>query len=342
MVYKHSNGLGDKIVRKTLIAFLLITASVPGFAYRMVAYEANDEIVLQLSNSEIVKMCGHAPEFSPDGKMLAYFSNGNVFVYDLASRKHTQLTRHPVAKTGIYYFRQRARWNPSGTFIAYTRLHAYRFLRKRKVYVPIKRELDNDWNTCTLSTIWLVDVKTGKTWEAVGLSGDFKFFARSNQIEAASVYEPFFSPDGKYLGFGNAGSIYQIPFVDHPSNHGKVRLIAPTGDLDSCPNLSKSGMGVREICWDAKHSRIVYWVGRFWGMWYNWYGYLPWRNGKWGKAVEWHPDFTPADPSGNNRMCAVDPQGRLWTWAEVKDGLQWMRYDGREKLPAGAQNPTFR
>ena len=336
--------MSKRISAILLLAFLLCIASVSAQAVTNVAYENGKRIVLKYAGKQVT-FPGQAPEFSPDGSKLAFLRHGNVYVLDLNTNTTSQITRLAASDLTFNDFRLRVRWHPSGQFIAFTRVGVYRYLPKKHIFVPASKIDEKDNLTVPLMTIWLMNLRTGETWRDVNLMGNFNFFHKSNQLEAASVYEPFFSPDGRNLGFANAGSLFQVPLVDHPTGVRTVtRLIALTGELDPSPHPSKSGQGVREIAWDAEHHRIVYWIGRFWGMSWNEYGYVPWKNGKWGKATEWDPGFAPADPSGNNRKCAFDSKGRLWIWAEDKSmtKVQWMRYDAREKLPFEADNPTFR
>jgi len=329
-----------------LLSFLFCIVPVSAQAVSNVAYETDKSIVLQYDGRRLT-FVGQAPEFSPDGKKLAFLRQGSVYVLDIRTRKCGRITSHIPERPLDGYFRPRLRWHPSGDFLAYTRVQLYRFAPGRSVMVPVNAPATTDDYTYALSTIWIADLKTHETWRAVNLMGNFGLLSKTGQLEGASVYEPFLSPDGKYLGFVNAGSLFQQPFVGHrPAVRQTPKVVAWTGYLDlRSDGVSKAGAGVREVAWDARHHRLVYWIGRLWGSSWIKYGCINWRD-KWGRAHDWNPPFADSilavDP--NIEGCAFDGQGRMWVsaWEASVHKFRWMRCDARDKLPIGADNPTFR
>jgi hypothetical protein len=177
--------------------------------------------------------------------------------------------------------------------------------------------------------------------------GNIRAMARTDQLEGASVYEPIFSPDGRWVWFLNAGSLYEIRV--HPvraARRSAARLVAKIGFLDlGSTGLSKAGMGAREMAWDPVHKRLWYRIGRFWGESVSWLGYITRRAGKWGTPTDSWPSFAAEIESAwpNIQDCAVDHRGLLWVWyySTPHGHWVWASYDGTRSLAPGAGRPSF-
>lgn len=320
-------------------------------AVAVVSYEAKGHIIVRDGGWNLgrkIPISGQAPAISPSRDKIAFLRKGNIFLIHGKNGSITQITRDEPAinqqtneLSGL-----RVSWHPSAKIVAYTRILPYKISKSSKTIqpLPVNTKLLN--NTIYLSTIWLADIKTGKCSRIVGPMGDIRRMIATYQIEGAEVCEPMFSPNGKFLWFLNGGALYEIRInAGAAKAAGKPVLVARTGDgLDfGSQGASKSGSGAQQMAWDAKHSRLCYWIGRFWGSGTSEYGYISWRNGKWGRPVKWKPGFAPAIQKDieNTIGCAVDDRGWLWVLAFVGDDIRWMREDASYKLPVDADRPDW-
>lgn len=198
-----------------------------------------------------------------------------------------------------------------------------------------------------MMTVWLVQRKSGQCRRIFGPFGDVVALYRSNQLEGASVYEPVFSPDGRWIWVLHEGNLYQAGFKAKSGTVDKPRLakVLGTGYDMEIPGASKAGHGALMLAWDGKRERLVYWKGRFWGTGVSEYGYPSWRNGQLGHPCKWQPSFAMSVRQQgweNISGCVIDREGNLWVKVVQGEGdSRWMRADGRDALPAGAERPGF-
>ena len=145
---------------------------------------------LKDSSLKIAAKNARTAELSPDGSMMGYERNGNMFVYDFNTRQETQLTNDATKHVfnGHYdwvyeeEFGQAQAWNwsPDNKYIAYwqvdeskepvAQLTNYEGLHPK--YVKIRYPQVGDPNPTV--KIGVVNVKTGKkVWLDPGLTGDY-------------------------------------------------------------------------------------------------------------------------------------------------------------------------
>ena len=129
-------------------------------------------------------------ELSPDGSMIGYERDGNMFVYDFATQKESQLTNDATQHVFNGHFdwvyeeefgqAQAWKWSPDDQYIAYwqvdeskepvAQLTNYKGLHPK--YVKIRYPQVGDPNPTV--KIGVVDVKSGKKmWLDTGETGDF-------------------------------------------------------------------------------------------------------------------------------------------------------------------------
>ncbi len=85
-------------------------------------------------NPERVTLLGndcHAPAVSPDGKKIAYSSNGSIYILDLASKKSIKITDAEDESSF-------PSWHPDGNSLIYTTgieytLHGWNLLRNLSI-----------------------------------------------------------------------------------------------------------------------------------------------------------------------------------------------------------------
>ncbi len=129
-------------------------------------------------------------ELSPDGSMMGYERNGNMFVYSFASKQETQLTNDATKHVfnGHYDWvyeeefgqAQAWRWSHDSKYIAYWQVDESKepvaqmtdYVGAHPKYVKIRYPQPGDTNPTV--KIGVVDVKNGKNiWLDPGISGDF-------------------------------------------------------------------------------------------------------------------------------------------------------------------------
>lgn len=127
---------------------------------------------------------------SPDGSMMGYERDGNMYVYSFATKKETQLTNDATKHifNGHYdwvyeeeFGQPRAwRWSPGSKYIAYWQVNESKepvaqmtdYAGAHPKYVKIRYPQPGDTNPTV--KIGVVNVKTGsKIWLSTGLTGDF-------------------------------------------------------------------------------------------------------------------------------------------------------------------------
>jgi dipeptidyl-peptidase-4 len=129
-------------------------------------------------------------ELSPDGAMLGYERDGDMFVYDMSGRQETQLTHDATATRYNGHFdwvyeeefgmAQAWSWSPDSRHIAYWQVDASAepvdqftdFAGAHPDYTQIRIPQPGDSNATV--RIGVVDVRTGdKVWLDPGLSGEY-------------------------------------------------------------------------------------------------------------------------------------------------------------------------
>lgn len=308
------------------------------------AYTLRGDVLLKEQSGRIRKIGnGNAPAISPSGDKLAFLQAGNILLYSNADGMVKQVTRIQTSAPQRSFFPIKIAWHPGENYLLFTHIQAYLYDRRTQRL----RRLDK-WQkeAVGIASIWLVHLPSGHCRQVLSPFGQFDLLYKTFQLEASGVYEPLFSPDGQVIWFLHAGDLYEVGF-DEPS--GRVhapKLVQRLGrglDLQSI-GACRAGSGALMLAWDAKRSRLVYWVGRFWGTGVSQYGYFPYQGGQLAKSRDWLPSFGGAIREvgmENIQGCSVDRAGHLWV-SVIRDGSwQWTRADGRESLPVGAGRPSF-
>lgn len=344
-----------------IVVSVLVSISLfclPSFADGCtVAYEAGNHIHIEGPGWNLPKSSlpiGVAPAVSPTGSSVAFLRDGNVFVIHKDGQKIEQITHDPSIKlpssNEVHQYdlmpqiHQRISWNASESKLVYTRILLFKYDKKSNLLQELKSLAGDQTDTAYLTAIWIADINAKSSKQLVGPMGDFRLIWSTGQPSGAAVYEPVFSPDGSRVWFLNAGSLFESLISEEPA----PKLAARIGDgLEySKPANSKWGTGALQVAWDAKNSRLIYWIGRFWGSGESDYGYIPWHDGKWGKATSWTPKFTrelKGLEEGNIWGCAIDCEGFLWVEAQIgsMENIRWTRTDASKMLPVEAENPSF-
>lgn len=317
----------------------------------VLAYELDGRIRVQGTGwpSKVLnRVCGLAPSPSPAGDAVAYLYRGNVYVLRRDNSKVRQVTyAKPVYKDALDV-ESRISWHPSARWVAYTRPDLFRYDLKHKKLIEVPLGTKPPQGAVFLSTIWVANVSSGRCHRLLGPMGDYAALHRTGQIEGAQVHEPVFSPDGRQLWFLNAGALYRAQLdTDGLKAVGQPALVARLGsglDFES-PGVSKGGTGAKQIAWDGRGCRLVYWIGRFWGTGVSEYGYVHWSAGEFGKPVRWTPTFAAeiATAGVNIQGCAIDGDGHVWVYAylESQRTFAWVRQDCARRLPEKAERPTW-
>jgi len=152
----------------------------------------SDYYVYSLKDStlKIAAKNARTAELSPDGSMMGYERNGNMYVYDFNTKKETQLTNDATKLIFNGHFdwvyeeefgqAQAWNWSPGSKYIAYwqvdqskepiAQMTNYQGLHPK--YVKIRYPQVGDPNPTV--KIGVVNVKTGKkVWLNPGLTGDY-------------------------------------------------------------------------------------------------------------------------------------------------------------------------
>lgn len=345
-----------RLLRYTTIPLVMLFLSIMargqstcGARDRIVAYEIGGRVVVESKGWLPGKVVGTAPSVSPGGDAVAFLCKGNVSILNDRGRRVVELSKDPPVYERETFFEQRASWHPSGRWIAYTRLMLFRYDKSANTVTQVSSDDGSRPDVDAPETIWIVDVKSGRSRMAVGPMGNFKEMARTQQLGGGSVYEPIFSPDGKKLWFLNQGCIYETRVdLGALKSTGRPHMVDASGSLDfASPGASKGGEGAVQLAWNPVTSRLYYSMGRFWGsMSYTGFGCLRWKNGKWGPDRGWEPELTSSlrRSPGMIREIAFDEQGRLWVnavWQSHHWVWRWVRDDGKRSLPAYGQRPSF-
>jgi dipeptidyl-peptidase-4 len=152
----------------------------------------SDYYIYSLENKELRLGAKDArtAELSPDGSMVGYEREGNMFVYDFASKQETQLTNDAAGNifNGHYDWvyeeefgqAQAWSWSPDNKYIAYwqfdespvpvIQISNYEGMHNKWEKIPIPQVGDPNPKV----KIGVIDVKTGKNvWLDPGETGDF-------------------------------------------------------------------------------------------------------------------------------------------------------------------------
>ncbi|MEI6511906.1 MAG: DPP IV N-terminal domain-containing protein [bacterium] len=313
----------------------------------LVAYELKGHIVIAdqpVGPRPLPQPIGEAPSFSPKGDLVAFLRGGNVWLIQVADGQVKQLTHDPVLSHQYMFYEPSITWSNSGDKLFYTRNRPYQYHRQKKGLAPASDNDKADW----IGAIWMAEVKTGKSKQLLGPKGNFRYLKSMWALFFTSVYAPLLSPDQSSLWFVNVGSLYEVP-IDLAKMEvvGKQRLITLQGSLDlDSTRASHASMGIRELVWDSANSRLCWWFERFGGTGFSSYGYISWKDGSWGKAYKWHPKFSrEIQEAGdvNTNDAVFDSAGKLWVSAynQKRMSYSWVRQDGLDHLPVGADNPTW-
>ena len=313
----------------------------------VLAYSLNGKVYVKPRGGRVDMLAeGVAPAISPSQEKVAFLKQGDVFLYSQRLRGATRLTNIRMSFMQQSFFPLSVAWHPEEEYLLFTRVEPYTYDEQTRRLREYQRTSPSK-DAVGIMTVWMVHLKSGRCQRMFGAFGDTVALYRSNQLEGASVYEPVFSPDGRWIWVLHEGNLYEAEFDRRDGVAGALLLSKRLGtgfEVES-PGASKAGHGALMLAWDSTSNRLVYWVGRFWGTGVSQYGYLLWQHGRLGSPHEWQPPFAKVlrqQGEENISGCVFDRRGNLWVRA-VQDGgnVRWIRADGREALPAGAGRPSF-
>ncbi len=312
----------------------------------VLAYSLNGKVYLKPRGGRVgVFAEGVAPAIAPSQERVAFLKQGDVFLYSQQLGGTKQLTNIRTSFMQQSFFPLSIAWHPDEEYLLFTRVEPYTYNEHTRRLIEY-RGASPSKDVVGIMTVWTVHL-SGQYQRTFGPLGDVVALYRSNQLEGASVYEPMFSPDGRWIWVLHEGNLYEAEFDRRTGAAGTPRFSMRLGtgfDLES-PGASKAGHGALMLAWDSRSNRLVYWVGRFWGTGVYEYGYLSWQRGQLGKPHEWQPPFAKLLKqwrAENISGCVFDRRGNLWVRAvQGESNVRWIRTDGREALPVGASRPSF-
>lgn len=313
----------------------------------VLAYSLNGKVYLKPRGGRVGTVAeGVAPAISPSQERVAFLKQGDVFLYSQRLGGTKQLTNIRTSFMQQSFFPLSVAWHPEEECLLFTRVEPYIYDEQTRRLIEYRRTSPSK-DAVGIMTVWIVHLKSGRCQRMFGPFGDITALHRSNQLEGASVYEPVFSPDGRWVWVLHRGNLYEAEFDRRGGAVGTPRFSRQLGtgfDLESL-GASKAGHGALMLAWDSRSNRLVYWVGRFWGTGVSEYGYLSWQHGQLGKPREWQPPFAKVLRqwgAENISGCVFDRRGNLWVRAvQGESNVRWIRADGREALPVGAGRPSF-
>ncbi len=147
-------------------------------------YDVASKKTIQLNKGKVLH-----PSFSPNGRKIAYVFENNLYMYDLASGKHTAITRDGKWNFIIngnadwvyeeeFSFSQAYQWSPNGNHIAYykfdeSRVKEYNMTLYDSLYLKDYRyKYPKAGDSNSIVTIHIYDVATGKQVKAKYPQGD--------------------------------------------------------------------------------------------------------------------------------------------------------------------------
>lgn len=313
----------------------------------VLAYSLDGKVYLKSWDGRVQAIAeGVAPAISPSHEQVAFLQQGDVFLYSARTTAVRRLTSIRTSFAQQSFFPLSIAWHPNERYLLFTRVEPYVHDRQ-KGYLIEYQSASPCADIVGIMTVWIAHLSSGRCWRMLAPLGDITALHRSDQLEGAGLYEPLFSPDGRWIWVLHEGNLYQAGFDARDGTTGTLRLAKRLGtgfDVES-PGASKAGHGALMLAWDGKRQRLVYWKGRFWGTGVSEYGYLPWQHGRFNEPHKWQPLLAATiRQSGQENVsgCAVDREGRLWMKVVQGGGsYKWIRADGRDALPTGAERPSF-
>ena len=310
-----------------------------------ITYDKSGKLVIESKGWNLeAKLNGQAPAVSPSANEVAFLRDGNLWLIARSGKQPKKITTGASICAADVFLPFRVSWHPSSKYVLYTRALPFEYYKPGNRLIPLSGKVDALDDVQYIMTIWIAYPASHNSRQVVGPMGDLTKLNATQQLEGASAYEPMFSPDGKWIWFLNAGSLFELQFnSDAPTFCGKPRLVAKVGaglDFESS-GASKWGTGAQQLAWDSKNNRLCYWIGRFWGSGESDFGYISWNRGKWGRPAKWHPKFAP--DLKNSQFCGVafDNAGNLWVNAFYKDQIRWVRSDAKVLLPPETGKPDW-
>lgn len=214
------------------------------------------------------------PRFSPDGKRLAYESQDQVWVLDLATKKHTQITHLSGGAEGQI-------WSPDGTMLAFTSITvpsgndaenaAYLKAKgERKttgmVFDTLMYKHWMSWrDSQQVSHIFVVKADGGAPKDlTAGWTQDAPGF---NSAHVAAGDDITWSPDSKFLAFASNLEAGKATSTNHEIfevsvSGGPIRKLSDNPAADSTPRYSPDG---KHLAWRAQ--RVPGFESDKWELW---------------------------------------------------------------------------
>ncbi|HJW71312.1 MAG TPA: S9 family peptidase [Geothrix sp.] len=200
------------------------------------------------------------PRFSPDGKRLAYEADDQIWIVDLASRKHHQATKISGGASG-------QTWSPDGKWLAFLSTTVpsgndtenASYLKQQatskvtgRLYTTLMFRHWNAWKDAhQVSHLFVVPADGGAAPRdlTAGLTTDVPNFA---DVSAGDGYA--WAPDSKTLAFDSHpeqtkatstnGEIYEVPLAG-----GAIRKLSDNPAMDNTPRYSPDG---KYLAWRAQ------------------------------------------------------------------------------------------
>ena len=242
-----------------ILATLALVVGSRQFAGTPVYFVRNDSIYRSFQGNEaLIKSHAVGPSPSPDGKRLAYLSDGNLYVMDLGKGTSKKYTTFPPKADNDNYRDTFPSWDPTSKYVIFSHLDLYSITRKGGTAVDTMFGTEH-----ALRSIWSVYW----VWadKVVRAKGDLSLFLGNEtsgmtKFSVVSSLAASFSPDGKRVAFCRNGDLW-LADIDLSSVHNVAKIanwdearILPSAILEGGTRGSNETNAIFRVSWspDAK------------------------------------------------------------------------------------------
>ena len=336
--------------RLSIILGCLSLLAATGVHAGTVAYEVDKSIHITGDGWLPVLQNASSPQFSGDGKKLAFIRDDSLFVLDKNQQQSSLIKKFCDRINDLPYddFRTTISWHPSGKYILVSKPE--RFIEAGKGDLRHTIKSTGRGRSYIMYAVWLVDVASG--------NGKLILHPRhvdrgiSEQIESAgrSIHNATFILNGSKILYAVDNDLKIANFPANTAMRDGIppsRRVASFGSGIVYSNKTwevSATTGIIDMAWSEKHHCLYVYTERFFGTGLARYQYIESSGGKWGKPQD-YVDFGDEvlDAAPNIRSCSIDEKGNLlvrhfddgkndWIWSSTKSGAS---------LPPNADNPVF-